>query len=169
MSLCAVLSGAGSWVEVALYGKRKLAFLRRFLPFAEGTPSHDQLGNIYAALDDEQFQECFIAWAGALKSHVKGVVAVDGKTLRRSFDKGGGKGPIHMVSAWSSGQRLVLGQRQVDKKSNEITAIPAICPSPKPKASCCSTSSAGSTGAPRSSSLPIWPSAIGRPSSATPR
>lgn len=126
MTLCAVLSGADSWVEVALYGERKLAFLRRFLPFADGTPSHDQLGNIYAALDDEQFQGCFIAWAGTLKSHVKGVVAVDGKTLRRSFDKGGAKGPIHMVSAWSSGQRLVLGQRQVDKKSNEITAIPAL-------------------------------------------
>ena len=86
MTLCAVLSGADGWVEVALYGRRKLSFLRRFLPFAEGTASHDQLGNIYGALDDEQFQESFIAWAGALKSPVKGVVAVDGKTLRRSFD-----------------------------------------------------------------------------------
>ena len=126
LTLCAVLSGADGWVEVALYGTRKLSFLRRFLPFADGTPSHDQLGNIYGALDDEQFQGCFIAWAAALKSQVKGVVAVDGKTLRRSFDKGGAKGPIHMVSAWSSDQRLVLGQRQVDEKSNEITAIPAL-------------------------------------------
>ncbi len=126
VTLCAVLSGADSWVEVALYGERKLSFLRRFLPFTDGTPSHDQLGNIYAVLDDEQFQGCFIAWAETLKSQVKGVVAMDGKTLRRSFDKGGSQGPIHMVSAWSSGQRLVLGQRQVDEKSNEITAIPAL-------------------------------------------
>jgi predicted transposase YbfD/YdcC len=126
LTLCAVLSGADSWVEVALFGTRKLSFLRRFLPFADGTPSHDQLGNIYAVLNDEQFQSCFIAWAETLKSQVKGVVAVDGKTLRRSYDKGGTLGPVHMVSAWSSGQRLVLGQRQVDKKSNEITAIPAL-------------------------------------------
>jgi hypothetical protein len=124
LSLCAVLSGADSWVEVAAYGERKLAFLRRFLPFAAGTPSHDQLGIVFAALDSQQFQDCFIAWVGALKKAVKGVVAIDGKTLRRSFDKAGAKGPIHMVSAWSSAQRLVLGQPQVDDKSNEITAIP---------------------------------------------
>lgn len=126
LSLCAVLSGADSWVEVAAYGERKLAFLRRFLPFASGTPSHDQLGIVFAALDSQQFQGCFIAWVGAVKKAVKGVVAIDGKTLRRSFDKAGAKGPIHMVSAWSSAQRLVLGQRQVDDKSNEIIAIPEL-------------------------------------------
>lgn len=126
LSLCAVLSGADSWVEVAAYGERKLAFLRRFLPFAAGTPSHDQLGIVFAALDSRQFQNCFIAWVGAVKTAVKGVVAIDGKTLRRSFDKAGAKGPIHMVSAWSSAQRLVLGQRQVDDKSNEIIAIPEL-------------------------------------------
>lgn len=126
LSLCAVLSGADSWVEVAAYGERKLAFLRRFLPFAEGTPSHDQLGLVFAAVDSHQFQDCFVAWVGAVKKAVKGVVAIDGKTLRRSFDKAGAKGAIHMVSAWSSAQRLVLGQRQVDDKSNEISAIPEL-------------------------------------------
>ncbi len=126
LSLCAVLSGADSWVEVAAYGERKLAFLRRFLSFAAGTPSHDQLGIVFAALDSQQFQDCFIAWVGTLKKAVKGVVAIDGKTLRRSFDKAGAKGPIHMVAAWSSAQRLVLGQRQVDDKSNEIIAIPEL-------------------------------------------
>lgn len=126
LTLCAVLSGADGWVEVSHYGERKLAFLRRFLAFEHGTPSHDQLGNIFAALDGEQFQQCFITWAASLGKAVKGVVAVDGKTLRRSFDKGGTKGPIHMVSAWSAGQRLVLGQRKVADKSNEIVAIPEL-------------------------------------------
>lgn len=124
--LCAVLSGADGWVEVAAFGKKKLGFLRRFLPFKNGTPSHDQLGYIFMALDTEQFQQCFIDWVSAVKKAVKGVVAIDGKTLRRSFDKAGGKAAIHMISAWSSQQNLVLGQRKVDGKSNEITAIPEL-------------------------------------------
>lgn len=126
LTLCAVLSGAEGWVAVGLFGEKKLDFLRRFLPFSHGTPSHDQLGLIFAALDPAQFQACFIAWSEALSDAVGGVVAVDGKTLRRSFDRAGGKAPIHMISAWSSRQRLVLGQRQVDDKSNEITAIPQL-------------------------------------------
>ncbi len=126
LSLCAVSSGADSWVEVAAYGERKRTFLRRFLPFAAGTPSHDRLSIVFAALDCQRFQDCFIAWVRALKKAVKGVVAIDGKTPRRSLDKAGAKGPIHMVSAWSSARRLVLGQRQVDDKSNEITAIPEL-------------------------------------------
>ncbi len=126
LTLCAVLSGAEGWVAVALFGQKKLAFLRRFLPFAQGAPSHDQLGLIFAALDAAQFQHCFIAWSSALTEAVKGVVAVDGKTLRRSFDRAGAQGAIHMISAWSSGRRMVLGQRGVDDKSNEITAIPQL-------------------------------------------
>lgn len=124
--LCAVLSGADDWVAIALYGEQKLTFLRRFLPYEHGTPSHDQLGKLFAALDKEQFQQCFIDWVTALRQSIKGVVAIDGKTLRRSFDKAGKKGAIHMVSAWCSAQNLVLGQTQVDKKSNEITAIPQL-------------------------------------------
>ena len=126
LTLCAVLSGADGWVEIAAFGKKKIGFLRRFLPFEMGTPSHDQLGIIFAALDAEQFQQCFIDWVASLQKTIKGVVAIDGKTLRRSFDHAGSKGAIHMISAWSASQRLVLGQRQVDAKSNEITAIPEL-------------------------------------------
>jgi len=124
--LCAVISGANSWVDIAAWGDRKLDFLRRFLAYEHGTPSHDQLGLIFAALDAKQFQQCFIDWVSNLKSGLQGVVAIDGKTLRRAFDKGGGQSHIHMVSAWSSSQRLVLGQTKVDDKSNEITAIPTL-------------------------------------------
>ena len=126
LTLCAVLCGADGWVSVALFGKQKLAFLRRFLPFANGTPSHDQLGLIFGALDAEGFQGCFVAWTQSLARAVEGVVAIDGKTARRSFDRAGGKGAVHMISAWSSAQRLVLGARAVAEKSNEITAIPEL-------------------------------------------
>lgn len=126
LTLCAVLCGADGWVSVALFGKRKLSFLRRFLPFENGTPSHDQLGLIFGALDAAAFQSRFIAWAQGLSGTIKGVVAVDGKTLRRSFDRTGSKGALHMISAWSSAQKLVLGARAVDEKSNEITAIPEL-------------------------------------------
>lgn len=126
LTLCAVLCGADGWVSVALFGKQKLAFLRRFLPFANGTPSHDQLGLVFGALDAEGFQSCFVAWTRSLARVVEGVVAIDGKTARRSFDRAGGKGAVHMISAWSSAQQLVLGARAVAEKSNEITAIPEL-------------------------------------------
>jgi predicted transposase YbfD/YdcC len=124
--LCAVLSGADDWVAIALYGEKKRDLLRRFLPFANGTPSHDQLGYLFARIDEKRFQQCFINWVTCLRQAIKGVVAIDGKTLRRSFDEAGKKGAIHMVSAWCSQQSLVLGQVKVDEKSNEITAIPAL-------------------------------------------
>jgi predicted transposase YbfD/YdcC len=124
--LCAVISGADGWVEVAEWGKKKLDFLRQFLPYTYGTPSHDQLGRLFSALDAKAFQQCFIEWVQGLQKALKGVVAIDGKTLRRAFDKGGDQGYVHMVSAWSSEQRLVLGQTKVAEKSNEITAIPAL-------------------------------------------
>jgi predicted transposase YbfD/YdcC len=124
--LCAVISGADGWVEIAAWGKKKTDFLQRFLPYAYGTPSHDQLGYIFAVLDTKRFQQCFIDWVASLKKAIAGVVAVDGKTLRRAFDKGGDQGYVHMVSAWCSEQRLVLGQTEVAEKSNEITAIPAL-------------------------------------------
>lgn len=124
--LCAVLCGANSWMEISVFGRHKLTFLKRFFPFADATPSHDQLGYLFKHLDSEQFQRCFIDWISSLQTSVKGVIAVDGKTLRRSFDKAGDKGAIHMVSAWSCEQNLVLGQIKVDAKSNEITAIPKL-------------------------------------------
>lgn len=122
--LCAVLSGADDWVAIALYGEKKLDFLRRFLPYENGTPSHDQLGYLFARIDEKRFQQCFINWVTCLRQALQGVVAIDGKTLRRSFNKAGKKGAIHMVSAWCSEQNLVLGQVKVNEKSNEITAIP---------------------------------------------
>jgi len=79
LTLCAVLSGADGWVAISIYGSRKLAFLRRFLPFSDGTPSHDQLGNIFAALDAKAFQACFMDWVASLNSTLTGVVAIDGK------------------------------------------------------------------------------------------
>ena len=123
--LIAVLGGAEGWVEVAAFGRKKLAFLRRFAPFTNGTPSHDQLGTVFAALDAEQFQSCFIAWTGSLTKLGPDIVAIDGKTMRRAYQERGAK-PVHMISAWAAGQRLVLGQRKVDAKSNEITAIPEL-------------------------------------------
>lgn len=124
--LLAVVAGAESWVEVAAFGKKKLDVLKRFAVFAEGTPSHDQFGNLFAALDAEAFQGCFIAWVASLSKHGLDIVAIDGKTLRRSYQEGGAKAPIHMISAFSSRQRMVLGQRKVADKSNEITAIPEL-------------------------------------------
>ena len=126
LCLVAVLAAAESWVEIAEFGKKKLELLRRFRPFENGTPSHDQLGDLFAALDAEQFQGCFIAWVGSLTKLGPDLVAIDGKTLRRAYQEGGAKAPIHMISAWSSRQRLVLGQAKVAEKSNEITAIPEL-------------------------------------------
>jgi len=119
-----VLAGAESWVEIAEFGKKKVDFLRRFRAFENGTPSHDQLGDLFAALDAEGFQQCFIAWVASLTKLGPDIVAIDGKTLRRAYQEGGAKAPIHMISARSARQRLVLGQTKVAEKSNEITAIP---------------------------------------------
>ncbi len=124
--LLGVLAGCESWVEIAKFGEKKLDLLRRFRPFRVGTPSHDQLGDIFATLDAEQFQHCFIAWVASLTGLGRDIVAVDGKTLRRSYQKGGAKAPIHMISAWSARQHLVLGQAKVADKSNEIVAIPRL-------------------------------------------
>ncbi len=126
LCLVGVLAGCESWVEIAKFGEKKLEFLRRFRPFRVGTPSHDQLGDIFAALDAEQFQHCFIAWVASLTGLDADIVAIDGKTLRRSYQKAGAKAPIHMISAWSTRQNLVLGQAKVADKSNEIVAIPRL-------------------------------------------
>src|SRR6202161_1876314 len=126
LALLAVLAGAESFVEIARFGEKKLDLLRRFLPFRDGTPSHDHLGDIFATLDAEQFQRCFVAWAVGLTGFAAGVNAIDGKTLRRSHQKKGAKAAIHMVSAFAARQRMVLGQVKVADKSNEIIAIPAL-------------------------------------------
>jgi predicted transposase YbfD/YdcC len=126
LCLLAVLAGAETFVDIARFGDRKQVFLRRFRPFRQGTPSHDHLGDIFATLDAEQFQRCFVAWVASFTGVSAEVIAIDGKTSRRSIQKAGGKAAIHMVSAFAARQRLVLGQVKVDEKSNEITAIPRL-------------------------------------------
>ncbi len=126
LALLAVLAGAESFVDIARFGEKKLDLLRRLRPFRDGTPSHDHLGDIFAPLDAEQFQRCFVAWVAALTGAPEGVIAIDGKSSRRSNQKKGGKAPIHMVSAFAARQRLVLGQVKVAEKSNEIIAIPKL-------------------------------------------
>src|ERR1039458_1537094 len=126
LCLLALLAGAKTIVDIALFGRKKLELLRRFRPFKDGTPSHDHLGDILAVLDAGHFQRCFVAWVAALTGTPEGVIAIDGKTSRRSYQKKGGKSPIHMVSAFAAQQRLVLGQVKVAEKSNEIVAIPKL-------------------------------------------
>src|SRR5437588_5990466 len=126
LCLLAVLAGAEAIVDIARFGDKKIALLRRFRPFRDGTPSHDHLGDILATLDAEQFQRCFVAWVASLTGAPAGVIAIDGKTSRRSYQKTGGKAAIHMVSAFAARQRLVLGQVKVADKSNEIVAIPKL-------------------------------------------
>jgi predicted transposase YbfD/YdcC len=126
LCLIAVLAGAETITDIALFGRKKLDLLRRFRPFANGTPAHDHLGDILAVLDHEQFQRCFVAWVAAVTGVPTGVIAIDGKTVRRSGHKRNAKAAIHMVSAFAARQRLVLGQVKVAEKSNEIIAIPKL-------------------------------------------
>jgi predicted transposase YbfD/YdcC len=124
--LIGVLCGANGWVEVEEYSEAKLNFLRRFLPFEHGVASHDTFSDVFNALDRDAFAAAFIAWVKALQEDIREIVAIDGKTLRRSFDRARGRGAIHMISAWAGAQRLVLGQMKVADKSNEIVAIPEL-------------------------------------------
>ena len=126
LCLLAVLGGAETFVDIARFGEKKIDLLRRFRPFRDGTPSHDHLGDIFATLDAKAFQRCFVSWVAALTGAPADVIAIDGKTLRRSYQQKGAKAPIHMVSAFAARQRLVLGQVKVADKSNEIVAIPAL-------------------------------------------
>lgn len=122
--LCATLAGAEDFVEIARWGRRKLEFLRRLLPYERGIASHDTLNDVMNALPAPLFAECFTAWVASLRESAPDIVAIDGKTSRRSKAKG--SDPLHLVSAWASRQRLVLGQEAVAEKSNEIIAIPLL-------------------------------------------
>ena len=125
LSLLAVLAGAEGFTDIARFGEKKQALLRRFRPFAAGTPSHDHLGDIFATLDAEAFRRCFVAWVAGLTKTPAELIAIDGKTSRRSGKKGS-KEAVHIVSAFAARQRLVLAQTRVGEKSNEIVAIPAL-------------------------------------------
>src|SRR5690242_12584206 len=124
--LCATLAGADDVTEVGLWGGENLAFLRRFLPYRHGIASHDTLGEVIAALDPALLKSCFASWVEGLRAAEPDIIAVDGKTSRRTHARGKGRGPLHLVSAWATRQRLVLGQEAVAGRSNEITAIPLL-------------------------------------------
>jgi predicted transposase YbfD/YdcC len=126
LCLLAVLAGAETFTDIARFGEKRLALLRRFRPFTNGTPAHDHLGDIFATLDAEAFRRCFVTWVSALIKTPAEVIAIDGKTSRRSGSRKNAKEPIHMVSAFAARQRLVMGQIAVAEKSNEIVAIPAL-------------------------------------------
>src|SRR5215217_99846 len=124
--LCGTLAGAEDFVEIRRWGLVNQGFLQRFLPFAEGIPSHDTLNDLVNALDGDLFAACFSKWVASLCESEPDLVAIDGKTSRRTHDKAKERNPLHLVSAWASRQRLVLGQQACEAKSNEITAIPLL-------------------------------------------
>lgn len=127
LTLCAVICGADGWTEVELFGKSKLEWLRQYVPLAHGVPSHDTLGRVFARLRPEQLECCFMRWMQSLAELTGGrLIAIDGKAIRRSFDRATGKAALHMVSAWCETNRLVLAQMATEDKSNEITAIPKL-------------------------------------------
>jgi predicted transposase YbfD/YdcC len=127
IAICAVLCGADDFVSIAEFGRAKRKWLSRFLDLSAGIPSHDRFNAILGALNVEEFQKCLLELITTLHEVTEGqVVAIDGKTLRRSFDRASGKSAIHMVSAWASANHITLGQMVVEEKSNEITAIPKL-------------------------------------------
>jgi predicted transposase YbfD/YdcC len=127
IAICASICSADTFKQIEDFGKAKIKWFKRFLELPFGIPSHDTFGRVFARLDPKEFQRCFINWVQAIQEVMKGeIIAVDGKTLRRSFDSNSNKKAIHMVSAWASENGFVLGQIKTEAKSNEITAIPKL-------------------------------------------
>ncbi len=126
IALCAVLSGGQGATHMASFAVAKEPFLRGFLKLENGLPSHDTFSRLFRLLDPEQFHAVFQRFMARFAETVQGVVAIDGKVLRRSFDRASGKSALHMVSAWGCEQRMVLAQIATDAKSNEITAVPKL-------------------------------------------
>ena len=127
IAILAVICGAEGWTDVAEFGKAKAEWVQRFLELPHGIPSHDTFRTVFMRLDAQAFQQCFINWVQAVHTLTQGqVVALDGKCLRGTQDSYLGKQAIYMVSAWATADHLVLGQRKVDEKSNEITAVPEL-------------------------------------------
>jgi predicted transposase YbfD/YdcC len=127
LCISAVISGMDDWTSIAMFGRLKLSWLRQYLPYQHGIPSHDVLGKVFAVLDPIQFNTCFRDWVNSMAELTGGeVIAIDGKTICGSDDKSLGKSALHVVSAYAAGNRLCLGQEAVAEKSNEITAIPAL-------------------------------------------
>jgi predicted transposase YbfD/YdcC len=127
IAICAILWGANDWVAVETFGEAKREWFTRFLDLTHGIPSHDTFGRVFGMVSPEALQTCFLRWIQAVAQVTEGqVVAIDGKTLRRSYDRRSAKAAIHMVSAWATHNRVVLGQLKTEEKSNEITAIPEL-------------------------------------------
>jgi predicted transposase YbfD/YdcC len=127
IAICAVISNADGWLDIEAYGRAKQAFFRQFLDLPHGIPSHDTFGRVFARLNPTAFQQAFVAWVDAIRLKLPGdVIALDGKTERRTHDRAIDLSPLHIVSAWSTANSLVLGQIRVADKSNEITAIPLL-------------------------------------------
>ena len=126
LAICGVLCGAEGWVEIEEFGKAKEAWFTELLKLPNGIPSHDTFGRVFSLIDPKQFEASFLQWVQGLSQTLKGVIAIDGKTLRRSHDQGQGKKALHVVSAWAVENRLVLAQLATEEKSNEITAIPLL-------------------------------------------
>lgn len=127
ITICAVICGADGWVDVEAYGKAKQKWLEGFLELPAGIPSHDTFGRVFSLLSPTELQRCFLKWVQAVAELTSGeVVAIDGKTARRSYARSREAGPLHMVSAWASANSLVLGQVKTEEKSNEITAVPKL-------------------------------------------
>jgi predicted transposase YbfD/YdcC len=127
IAICAVVAGAESWDDIEDFGHAKHDWLKAFLALPNGIPSHDTFRRLFERLDPDQFQRCFLRWIEALhEATERQVVAIDGKSLRRSFDRAKGQSALHLVHAWATANHLLLGQVAVDEKSNEITAIPVL-------------------------------------------
>ena len=127
IALCAVICGAESWEDVAEYGRQKESWLKTFLRLPNGIPSHDTFNRVFRLLKPKPFQACFARWMQGLVEATEGrIVAIDGKTLRHSFDRAADKSALHMISAWAVANGVSLGQQAVDGKSNEITAVPEL-------------------------------------------
>lgn len=125
IAICAIIAGADDWVAIERFGNAKIEWFKKYLTLKHGIPSHDTFGDVFSVLNPEQFAQAFTKWMNMI-AEIGGIIALDGKTVRHSFDKALGKAAIHMVSAWSSANRLILGQVKVDDKSNEITALPKL-------------------------------------------
>src|SRR4051794_25518906 len=126
IALCTILTGGKDCWDMALFGEVKEPFLRPFVRLRHGMPSHDSFSRVFRLLDPVPFEACFTRFMQGFSETLQGVVAIDGKTLRRSFDRAAGKSPLHMVHAWCAEQRLLLGQIAAEEKSNEITAVPKL-------------------------------------------
>lgn len=125
-TLCAYICDAKSWEDLEEFGETRLDFLRTYLPYKNGIPSHDTFARVFSLINPGQFKQCFMSWVQTLQKSASDVINIDGKTLRGSFDKRDDQKAIHIVSAFASNSRLVLGQEKVNEKSNEITAIPKL-------------------------------------------